>query len=206
MSLYDRYVVPWLINCACSAPAIARQRAKVVPDAAGRVLELGMGGGLNLPFYDPARVAQLEAIEPSDRLRRMAEQAAAHAGVAAHIAPGRAEGLPFEDGAFDTVVCTFTLCSVQDPAAALAETRRVLRPGGRLLFCEHGLAPDAEVVKWQRRIEPIWKRIAGGCHLTRPVTPAIEAAGFRVLVKDTMYLPGAPRWAGWNEWGQATPA
>jgi SAM-dependent methyltransferase len=206
MSLYDRYVVPWLINCACSAPAIARQRAKVVPDAAGRVLELGMGGGLNLPFYDPARVAQLEAIEPSDRLRRMAEAAAAHAGVAAHIGPGRAEGLPFEDGAFDTVVCTFTLCSVQDPAAALAETRRVLRPGGRLLFCEHGLAPDAEVVKWQRRIEPIWKRIAGGCHLTRPVTPAIEAAGFRVLAKETMYLPGTPRWAGWNEWGQATPA
>jgi len=206
MSLYDRYVVPWLINCACTGPAIAKQRAKVVPDAAGRVLELGVGSGLNLPFYDPARVAQLEAIEPSDRLRRMAEQAATDASVAAHIAPGRAEGLPFEDRTFDTVVCTFTLCSVQDPAAALAEARRVLKPGGRLLFCEHGLAPDAEVVKWQRRIEPVWKRIAGGCHLTRPVTPAIEAAGFHVLTRDTMYLPGAPRWAGWNEWGAATPA
>jgi ubiquinone/menaquinone biosynthesis C-methylase UbiE len=206
MSLYDRYVVPWLINCACSARPIARQRAKVVPGAAGRVLELGMGGGLNLPFYDPDKVTSLEAVEPSDELRRRAEAAAEGAGVRVHLTDGRAEAMPYADGTFDCVVCTFTLCSVQDPAAALAETRRVLKPGGRLLFCEHGLAPDAEVVKWQRRIEPVWKRIAGGCHLTRPVAPAIEAAGFRLLNKETMYLPGTPRWAGWNEWGAATPA
>lgn len=206
MSLYDRYVVPWLINCACSAPAISKQRAKVTPQASGRVLELGMGSGLNLPFYDRARLGSLEAVEPSDRMRQMAEAAAAQAGVPVTVAAGRAEHLPFEAGVFDCVLCTFTLCSVQDPAAALAEARRVLKPGGRLLFCEHGLAPDADVVKWQRRIEPVWKRIAGGCHLTRPVTPTIEAAGFRVLSKDTMYLPRTPRWAGWNEWGAATPA
>ncbi|HEY1750831.1 MAG TPA: class I SAM-dependent methyltransferase [Caulobacteraceae bacterium] len=205
-SLWERYVVPPLINCACGARPIARQRAKVVPSAGGRVLELGMGGGLNLPFYDAARLSALEAVEPSEPLRRKAQAAASTAGMPANIADGRAEALPFEAASFDCVVCTFTLCSVQDPAAALAEARRVLKPKGRLIFCEHGLAPDAEVVKWQRRIEPVWKRLAGGCHLTRPVAPAIQAAGFRLARLETMYLPGTPRWAGWNEWGEATPA
>ncbi|HEY2709339.1 MAG TPA: class I SAM-dependent methyltransferase [Caulobacteraceae bacterium] len=205
-SLYERRVVPWLINCACGTRPIERQRAKVVPGASGRVLELGMGGGLNLPFYDAATVSGLEGLEPSERLREMAQVASDGAPVAPHISEGRAEALPFDAGDFDTVVCTFTLCSVQNPAAALAEARRVLKPGGRLIFCEHGLAPDAEVVRWQRRIEPIWKHIAGGCHLTRPVAAAIEAAGFNVLRKETMYLPKTPRWAGWNEWGEASPA
>ena len=205
-SLYERYAVPWLINCACGTKPIAKQRAKVVPSASGRVLELGMGGGLNLPFYDAGKVSALDAVEPSERLRQMAETHAAGVGLAPHVVDGRAEALPYETGSFDCVVCTFTLCSVQDPAAALAETRRVLKPSGRLIFCEHGLAPDPEVVKWQRRIEPVWKRLAGGCHLTRPVAPAIQAAGFRLTRLETMYLPGTPRWAGWNEWGEASPA
>jgi SAM-dependent methyltransferase len=119
---------------------------------------------------------------------------------------GPAEALPFEDKSFDTVVCTFTLCSVHTPAAALAEARRVLRPSGALLFCEHGLSPDPGVAKWQRRIEPIWKRIAGGCHLTRPVAGAIAAAGFRLQDVETMYVPNTPKIAAWNEWGAATPA
>jgi SAM-dependent methyltransferase len=118
---------------------------------------------------------------------------------------GTAEALPFEDASFDCVVCTFTLCSVRTPAAALSEARRVLKPGGRLLYCEHGLAPDPDVAKWQRWVEPVWKRIAGGCHLTRPVTIAIEAAGFKVGRRDGMYVPGTPRIAGWNEWGEAAP-
>ncbi|MGH6958242.1 MAG: class I SAM-dependent methyltransferase [Caulobacteraceae bacterium] len=206
-SLYERYVVPWLITRACSATVFERQRMKVVPRAGGRVLELGMGGGLNLPFYDTARVETLEGLEPSERLRRMAAAAAAaHPAGALHITDGRAEALPFDAGAFDTVVCTFTLCSVADPAAALAEARRVLKPGGRFVFCEHGLAPDPDVVRWQRRIEPVWKRLAGGCHLTRPIASAIEEAGFRLIDKESMYLPKTPRWAGWNEWGEATPA
>jgi ubiquinone/menaquinone biosynthesis C-methylase UbiE len=203
-SLYDRIVLPWLLNCACGSPVIAKQRAKVLPEASGRVLELGMGSGLNLPFYDRSKVEALEGLEPSDELRQMAETAGADAGLPVHITPGRAEAMPFEARTFDCVVCTFTLCSVQDPAAVLSETRRVLKPGGRLIFCEHGLAPDADVVKWQRRIEPVWKRIAGGCHLTRPVTSAIEAAGFQVGRRETMYVPRTPRWAGWNEWGVAT--
>jgi ubiquinone/menaquinone biosynthesis C-methylase UbiE len=205
-SLYERYFVPWLINCACSNKVIQRQRAKVVPEASGRVLELGMGSGLNLPYYDRAKVEEVDAVEPSEGLRREAEAAVVAAGLRAEVSNGVAEDLPYEGGLFDCVVCTFTLCSVQDPARALSEARRVLKPGGRFIFCEHGLAPDADVVKWQRRIEPIWKPIAGGCHLTRPITSAIEAAGFRTLRREQMYLPKTPRWAGWNEWGVATPA
>ena len=204
--LYDRYVVPWLLNCVCSASPIAHQRAKVVPGARGRVLELGMGSGLNLPFYDPAKVSLVQAVEPSKEARRRAMAAAALSGLKVELIDGRAEALPYEAAAFDTVICTFPLCSVQNPAAALAEARRVLKPEGRLLFCEHGLAPDEGVVKWQRRIEPVWKAIAGGCHLTRPVASSIGAAGFRVETCETMYLPGTPHWAGWNEWGSATPA
>ena len=204
--LYDRYVLPKLLNCVCAANPIMHQRRKVVPEARGRVLELGMGSGLNLPFYDPAKIESLTGLEPSEPMRRMAEAKAAEAGLVVEMTRGRAEAMPFESGAFDTVLCTFTLCSVQDSAAVLAEARRVLKPGGLFLFCEHGLAPDANVVKWQRRIEPVWKHIAGGCHLTRPVTAAIEAAGFRLETGSTMYLPNTPQWAGWNEWGAAAPA
>ena len=205
-SFWERYVVPPLINCACGCKPIRLQRQKVVPGASGRVLELGMGSGLNLPFYDAAKVSALEAVEPSEGLRHRAEVAGAAASIPTHIVDGRGEALPYEAGAFDCVVCTFTLCSVQDPAAVLAEARRVLKSGGRFIFCEHGLAPDPDVVKWQRRIEPFWKPFAGGCHLTRPVAKSIQAAGFHMTRLDTMYLPGAPRWAGWNEWGEATPA
>ena len=202
-SLYDRFVLPPLLRCACSAPPIMKQRAKVVPRAAGRVLELGIGLGLNLGFYDPGRVESVTGVDPAAKLRAVAEAAPRDPRLKVSVEAGTAEALPFAEASFDCVVCTFTLCSVQAPARALSEARRVLKPGGRLLFCEHGLAPDPDVARWQRRIEPVWKRIAGGCHLTRPVTSAIEAAGFKVTRRDSMYLPRAPRFAGWNEWGEA---
>lgn len=162
--------------------------------------------GLNLALYDAAKVASVSGVDPAAELRAQAMAAPRDPRLNVSIAAGTAEDLPFEDRAFDTVVCTFTLCSVHTPAAALAQARRVLRPGGRLLYCEHGLAPDPDVAKWQRRIEPLWKRLAGGCHLTRPVTSAIAAAGFHIERSETMYLPGTPRIAGWNEWGAAAPA
>lgn len=205
MGFYDRYILPKFLACACGAKPITKQRAKVVPRARGRVLELGMGGGLNLAFYDPAKVSVVEGVDPSAELRALADAAPRPEGLKVALQAGRAEALPFEDNSFDTVVCTFTLCSVGDGAAALAEARRVLKPTGSFLFCEHGLAPDADVVKWQRRIEPVWKALAGGCHLTRPVSTAITAAGFTLADLQTMYLPGTPRFAGWNEWGEATP-
>ncbi len=200
---YDRYIMPKLIGCACGAKPITYQRRKVVPKAAGKVLELGIGGGLNLIHYDAANVTSVSGVDPSAELRAIAGKAPRAEGLTVDIQDGTAEALPFADASFDCVVCTFTLCSVASPAAALAEARRVLKPGGRFLFCEHGLAPDAKVANWQAFIEPLWKRLAGGCHLTRPVGTSITAAGFAMTDLNSMYLPSTPKSVGWNEWGEA---
>jgi ubiquinone/menaquinone biosynthesis C-methylase UbiE len=203
---YDRHVLPKVICAACASKPITKQREKIVPLARGRVLELGIGGGLNLRHYDPTVVWSVAGVDPSPELRARAAAAPRPEGLNVDVREGTAEALPFPDATFDDVVCTFTLCSVRDPAASLAEVRRVLRRGGRLLVCEHGLAPDGGVQQWQRRIEPVWKRIAGGCHLTRPVTGMLASAGFRTTAWSTMYLPSTPRIAGWNEWGVAEAA
>jgi SAM-dependent methyltransferase len=205
-SLYDRFILPKLLGCACSSSPIMRQRKKIVPRAEGRVLELGVGMGLNLAYYDPDKVTAVVGVDPAAELRAVAMAAPRDPRLAVSVEDGDAEALPFEAASFDTVVCTFTLCSVCAPAAALSEARRVLKPQGRLLFCEHGLAPDAGIAKWQRRIEPVWKRIAGGCHLARPITGAIQTAGFKVEDMESMYVPKTPKIAAWNEWGSATPA
>lgn len=205
-SFYDRHIMPRLIGCACASKPIMKQREKVVPKAAGKVLELGIGGGLNLRFYDPARVESVSGVDPSAELRAVAMRAERPEGLKVEIRKGTAETLPFDSGSFDCVVCTFTLCSVQSPREALAEAKRVLKPGGRLLYCEHGLAPDAGVAKWQGRLEPMWKAIAGGCHLTRPITASVADAGFTVASSEQMYLPGTPRVLGWSEWGEAVAA
>ena len=202
-SFYDRHIMPRLIGCACASKPIMKQRVKVVPKAAGKVLELGIGGGLNLQFYDPAKVESVSGVDPSAELRAVAMQAERPEGLKVEIQKGTAEALPFETASFDCVVCTFTLCSVQSPRDALAEAKRVLKPGGRFLYCEHGLAPDAGVARWQGRLEPMWKAIAGGCHLTRPVTASVADAGFTVTSSEQMYLPGTPRVLGWSECGEA---
>lgn len=202
-SFYARHILPRLITCACSAEPMRRQRESLVPYAKGSVLELGVGGGLNLQHYDPARVESLVGVDPSAELRALAARAPRTPGLSVEIRDGAAENLPFEDATFDCVVCTFTLCSVAAPARALAEVRRVLRQGGVFLFCEHGLAPDTPVRAWQRRIEPAWKRIAGGCHLTRPVGRSIMEAGFELSEHVAAYLPGAMRAFGWVERGLA---
>lgn len=204
-SFYDRQLLPRLIGCACGARPIRRQRAKILPRARGRVLELGIGGGLNLAFYDPDRVESVTGVDPSEGLRYLAEAAPRPAGLTVEIVAGRAEALSFDSQSFDTVVCTFTLCSVQNPAAVLAEARRVLKTSGTFLYIEHGLSPDPGVQQWQRRIEPFWRPLAGGCHLTRPVTGSIEAAGLVIDAAETTYLPGVPRVFGWCEWGEARP-
>jgi len=202
-SFYDRYVLPRFIGCACGAGIIAKQRARIVPRAEGRVLELGIGGGLNLAFYDPAKVTSVTGIDPSEGLRDVAMAAPRSPDLKVEILAGTAETLGFEDHSFDTVVCTFTLCSVQAPAAVLAQARRVLKPGGRFLFCEHGLAPDPKVARWQRGLEPFWTPLAGGCHLTRPVGATITAAGFAIDEGQAFYMPKTPRPLGWCELGVA---
>lgn len=207
MGLYSRYVLPHLINAACGSKPIARQRAKIVPQASGLVLEIGFGSGRNLGFYDPARVTKLIATEPEAGIRALGEAAARTAAVPVEVRPDAAEALTsLPDRSVDAVVCTYTLCTVHNPLAALQEARRVLKPGGRFLFCEHGLAPDAPVARQQRAIEPIWRRIAGGCRLTRDPAALLAQAGFKLADQSTMYLPGTPRFAGYNSWGTATPA
>jgi ubiquinone/menaquinone biosynthesis C-methylase UbiE len=180
-----------------------KARSRIVPQASGDVLELGCGGGINMAFYDPAKIKSFSGVDPSLALLERSREAAQAIGLTADIRGGVGEALPFDDASFDTVLITFTLCSVDDQQQVLSEMRRVLRPGGKALFLEHGAAPDADVQKWQRRIEPIWKRIGGNCHLTREISSAYEKAGFRIAQGDKGYMPKSPRPFSWIEWGEA---
>ncbi len=200
---YDAHVMPRLIGCACSTGQVMKRRSKVVPLAHGDVFELGCGGGINQQFYDASAVKTYAGIDPHEALLDDAREAAQAKGWPADLRQAVGEDIPFPTGFFDTVVCTFTLCSVQDPKQVMSEMRRILRPGGQVLFLEHGRAPDANVAKWQDRIEPVWKRLAGGCHLTRPIGSAFRGAGFEVAPLGQGYLPKAPKFAMWNEWGEA---
>ena len=205
MSWYGRHVLPRALCWACSTPGIMEVRRRVAPLACGRVLEIGAGGGLNFPFYRREAISDLHGLDPSPELSARTVRAASALGLPLRMHEGVAEALPFDDVAFDAVVCTFTLCSVRSPAAALDEVRRVLRPGGRLLFAEHGLAPDVAVARWQRRLDPMWKRLAGGCHLSRHAPTALSSAGFALDMQEG-YVAGAPRIAGWCAVGSALSA
>ncbi len=204
MGLYSRYVLPKVIHFTCGLKPNMRQRAKVVPRARGRVLEVGIGSGLNLPFYDAEKVERLWGLDPSPEITQIAQQAAKAAPFEVEFIGLPGEQIPLEDGSVDSVVMTYTLCSIPDTAVALRQIRRVLRPGGELIFCEHGAAPDPSVRRWQDRVDPVWKRIGGGCHLNRDIPALIEAGGFRITDLDTMYIPGW-RPASFNYWGAAVP-
>jgi ubiquinone/menaquinone biosynthesis C-methylase UbiE len=200
---WDRVMMPKLIGCACAQPQIMKARSRIVPQAAGDVLELGCGGGINMPFYEPEKINSFSGLDPSPGLLERSREAAHARGMAADIRGGMGEAMPFADAVFDTVLVTFTLCSVDDQMQVLREIRRVLRRDGKVLFLEHGSAPDANVRKWQRRIEPVWKRIGGNCHLTRAIGGAYESAGFKTAHSDKGYMPKTPRPFGWIEWGEA---
>ena len=210
MSFYNKYILPSFLNCACGAKPILYQRGKVVPLAEGLVLEVGIGSGLNIPFYDASKVSKVIGLDPSPELNEMAEKVvsktAAENGLNVEIILGSAEAMPFPDNHFDSVVITYTLCTIPEAESANLEIRRVLKPGGKLIFCEHGLAPDAGVAKWQGRIDPIWGKIAGGCHLNRDIPQLITGAGFTLETLEQMYLPSTPKFAGYNYWGVAVIA
>jgi len=196
-------MVPKLIGCCCAQPQIMKARSHVVPLAHGDVFELGCGGGINLPFYDHARVSSLSGCDPTPALLEDSRRLIAETGFTGEIVEGVGEDIPFATARFDTVVTTFTLCSVNDQARVLAEIKRILKPGGLAIFLEHGRAPDASVRTWQGRIEPLWKRMAGNCHLTRPIADAYEGAGFATQRMGSRYMPKTPRPVGWIEWGTA---
>lgn len=181
-----------------------RQRQKIVPQASGAVLEIGFGSGLNVMFYDRAKVQRVWALEPSAEMWTRAEAKARSAQVPIELLPAPAERVPLPDDSVDTVLITYTLCTIADVDSALAEAKRVLREGGRFLFCEHGAAPDVHVLRWQNRLNPLWKRFGGGCNLNRRIPELIEGAGFRIENLSTMYIPG---WkpASFNYWGSAVP-
>lgn len=204
MGFYSDKIVPRLVTCACGMKPILKQREKVVPRARGAVLEIGLGAGHNLPFYNAEQVSSIVGIDPCGTSWGLAQPRAAAIGVPLEFIEGSAEAIPLPDASFDTVLMTFSLCTIPDPAQALSEAKRVLKPGGSLIFCEHGEAPDAAVATWQRRINPVWRPLFGGCNLNRPIMTLIQSAGFSIADADQMYLPGTPRIAGFNVWGSAT--
>lgn len=190
MGCYDRFVLPRLIDWAMKNPDVARLRAEWIPQARGRVLEIGMGSGLNLPFYS-AEVHSVLGLEPSPELQQKARQRAAGRDLSVEfVSQSAEERLPLPDASIDTAVCTWTLCSIPNAALALQQLKRVLKPQGRLLFLEHGQAPDAGVVAWQDRLTPVWKRLTGGCHLNRRIDQLLRDAGFEITQLQTGYLPG----------------
>ena len=182
-----------------------RQREKLVPLASGRVLEVGMGSGLNLPFYDARRVTNVWGLEPAPEMSKMASAAVEAVALDVEFVSAGGEQIPLDSESFDTVLMTFTLCTIPDAERALREIARVLKRGGQLLFCEHGAAPDAGVRRWQNRINPLWRRLAGGCHLNRDIPGLIRRGGFEITRMDTMYIPGW-RPASFNYWGAAAKA
>ena len=204
MSFYEEHILPHFIGAACGAKPITKQREKIVPAAEGRVLEIGLGAGPNLRFYDPAKVSHVWGLEPSAGMRRKAQPSIATSPAPVELIDLPGEEIPLEDNAVDTVVLTYTLCSIPGAVQALEGMRRVLKPGGKLLFSEHGRAPDEAVLTWQTRIEPFWKVIGGGCHLTRDIPDLIRQGGFSIENLSTMYLPNSPKIAGFNYWGSAT--
>ena len=203
MSLYSDRILPHLIHFAMRGRNLAAHRARVVSRAKGRVLEIGIGSGLNLPFYATA-VDELVGLEPSARLADMARSAAVGSRLPVALLKGRAERIPLGDHLIDTAVTTWTLCSISDVAQALAEIRRVLKPGGQLLFVEHGLAPEEQIRRWQHRLTPLWKPVSGGCHLDRPIARLIRDAGFGIETLNTEYMAG-PKLATFIYEGIARP-
>lgn len=203
MGLYAKYVLPRVVHLACSTKPNMKQRAKVVPHARGRVLEIGIGSGLNLAFYNPDYVTKVWGLDPSPEMTERAALAARQVPIEVEMVTAGSEEIPLDSASFDTVVITYTLCTIPQFEPALREMARVLKPGGELLFCEHGAAPDDSVLRWQRRLNPIWRRLGGGCHLDRDTPHLLRQGGFEIKEMDAMYIPGW-RPASFNYWGRAT--
>ena len=200
--LYNRYVCPHVINLAMQTKPFRRQREKVIPQASGRVLEIGIGSGLNLDFYDKSKITEIFAVEPDSILLEKAKIKANQNNISLNIQKLTAELLPFENGTFDTVVSTYTMCSIYELDSTMIELKRVLKNDGSFIFSEHGKAPDSNIYKWQKRLNPIQKRIGGGCHLDKDIPKIITNSDFKLQELNSMYIPG-PRFLSYHYWGRA---
>ena len=200
MGLYAKYVLPRLAHFLCSHKVITQQRKKVVPQAKGRVLEIGIGSGLNLPFYNPEKVRHVWGLDPNEDMWNLNSSHSVSFDV--EFLHASAEKIPLDDGSVDSIVVTYTLCSIPETLEALKDMRRVLRPGGELIFCEHGAAPEPSVRRWQNRLTPIWQKATGGCRLNLQIPALLEQGGFKIHALDTMYIQGM-KFASFNYWGTA---
>lgn len=203
MSFYEDRVLPHIIDRACSMGQIMKLRGQVVPHAKGRVLEVGMGSAINMEFYNADEVEMVYGLEPSGGMRRKARLNLARSPITVEWLDLPGEKIPLKDHSVDTVLLTFTLCTIPDWHAALQQMWRVLKPGGELLFLEHGESPHGSTRKWQHRITPGWKKLAGGCHLNRNIADLIRHAGFEILELENLYVPKAPKIAGYIYKGRA---
>ncbi|ONF44142.1 SAM-dependent methyltransferase [Marinobacter lutaoensis] len=204
MSFYEDRILPHIIDKACSMGQVMKLRSQVVPLARGTVLEVGMGSAINLEFYDPGRVTKVYGLEPSEGMRRKARTNLARAAVEVEWLDLPGERIPLADNSVDTVLLTFTLCTIPDGPAALAQMKRVLRPGGELIFLEHGESEHPRVRRWQHRLTRVWKPLAGGCHLNRNIAELIRQAGFEIVELRNLYVSKAPKIAGYLYLGRAT--
>jgi len=202
MSWYEDKVLPHLINLACGTKPTQKQRAKIVPRATGEVLEIGFGSGLNLPFYDSEKVRRVWGLEPSEGMRKLARASMGSSNIDVELLDRPGEEIPLEDDSVDTVLITYTLCTLPQVAETLEGVRRVLKRNGRLLYCEHGKAPDAKVYKWQERLNPGWRKFSGGCNMQRDIPALLGTSGFAIEDDNRMYIPGI-RALSYNYWGAA---
>ena len=205
MGVYTQHVLPRIVDAACNLREAHPQRRRACDGLAGEVVEIGFGSGLNVPFYPPG-VTQVTAVEPSDVGWKLAGKRLRDTSIPIRRAGLDAETLPLPDDSFDAALSTWTMCTIPDVSAALRELRRVLKPGGTLHFVEHGLAPDEDVRRWQHRLEPMQKRVFGGCHLTRSIVELVEGTGFAITELDVYYEKGTPKAFGANMLGVARPS
>jgi ubiquinone/menaquinone biosynthesis C-methylase UbiE len=204
LGFYRKYILPRATHFACSLKPTMLQRGKVVPLASGRVLEIGIGSGLNLPFYAAGKVEHLWGLDPSRENWALTEGSRASVDFGFEFLQASADSIPLDDASADCVLMTYTLCSLPAVCPALEEMRRVLKPEGQLIFCEHGTAPDARVRRWQYRLNPLWRRVSGGCNLNRTAPELLQQGGFTIQEMEAAYIPG---WkpASYNYWGIARP-
>ena len=203
MSFYEKKILPKVLDLLCGSSPINYQRKKIVPKVSGNVLEIGIGSGLNLPHYNVSNISNITALDPAEELTDIAKKRISELDLDIDVINCGAEEIPLESKSFDSILVTYTLCSIENLDDSMREIRRVIKDDGTLFFCEHGIAPDLKTKNWQNRINPIWKRLMGGCNINRDIPEIISNSKLEIADLETMFLPGTPRIAGFNYWGTA---